>query len=74
MPVDASRPPSQDQNSQAASTILCQWCVWEPRGERRLSDSEDVSFDEYSVGASNRPRAEGRSVRIRGGMLTWTGG
>ena len=39
-----------------------------------LSHSKHVSFDEDSVGASDRLRAEGWNVRIKGEMLTWTGG
>ena len=39
-----------------------------------LSHLKHVSFDEDSVGASDRLRAEGWNVRIKGEMLTWTGG
>ena len=37
-------------------------------------DSENVSFDEDSVGTSDRLWAEGWNVRLKGEMLTWTGG
>ena len=42
-----------------------------PGGVDSLSNSEDVSFDEDSVGKSNRLRAEGWNFRINGEMLTW---
>lgn len=52
--------------------ILSVVCMGAPGRTESLSHSEDVSFDDDSVGASNRLWVEGWHVRIKGEMLTWT--
>ena len=82
MPVNASRPRLCPRFVQVVArpkfvgcvdVVVSVVCMGAPGRVESLSHSEDVSFDEDSVGASNKLRAEGWNVRIECEMLTWTG-
>ena len=82
MPVNASRPRLCPRFVQVVArpkfvgcvdVVVSVVCMGAPGRVESLSHSEDVSFDEDSVGASNKLRAEGWNLRIECEMLTWTG-